>query len=370
MLNVPLFKVFMSPESGPAVNEVLYSGYIGEGQKVVEFESILAKAFKNSNVVTTNSGTSALHLAYHMTKKLPVGGEVISTSMTCTASNTPIISNGLKIVWADVDPLTGNISASDIENKITNKTQAITVVHWGGNPVELDRIRAIGDKYNIPIIEDAAHAFGASYMSKPIGSHSDFVTFSFQAIKHITCIDGGALCTKSHLDMERAKLLRWFGIDRSNKEGKDLRCEIDVVEAGYKFHMNDVNAVVGINNIKHADEIVGKHRENAAFYNSYFSNVSEKILLSPENPKGQSSYWLYTLHLNNRDEVMELLNRNGVGASKVHSANHPHSMFREFRTELPNTVSFEKSHLCIPVGWWVSSAERERIAELVVKYAK
>ena len=368
---IPLFKVFMADSVGDAVNEVLYSGFIGEGPKVIDFEEKLKSSFKNKNVLTVNAGTSALHIAYHIAIDHFNDAEIITPSMTCTATNTPIIANGAKIVWADVDPLTGNIDPNKIENLITKKTKAIVAVHWGGNPAKLNEIHAIAKKYDVKVIEDAAHAMGSIYKGNPIGGGcSDFTAFSFQAIKHLTTIDGGALACKSEIDYDRAKLLRWFGIDRNVKDSKDLRCEIDVKEAGYKFHMNDVNAVVGLKNIEHLDYILDEHKNNALFYNQELSNFRNKIQFAEEEPDSISSYWLYTIHLNNRDEVMAKLKDNNIMSSKVHSCNHPHTMFKSFISDLPNTQKFEKTHLCIPVGWWVSKDDRQKIIENVVKFAR
>jgi perosamine synthetase len=374
---IPLFKVFIAEEAGKPLLDVLYSGYIGEGPKVKEFEEKLSTYLNNKKLVTVNSGTSSLHMAYHLainsenlkTHRYDENAEVITTAITCTATNTPIIASGAKLVWADVDPLTGNIDPEDIESKITKNTKAITMVHWGGNPCEIEKINNIAKKHNIKTIEDSAHAMGMKYKGQMVGNHSDYTAFSFQAIKHITSVDGGLLVVKSEQDLERAKLLRWFGIDRTIREGIDLRCELDVAEAGYKFHMNDVCAVIGLHNLAHVDKIVGKHRENALFYNKAFAN-SNAITISPENPDGASAYWLYTLHVNNRDELMQKLTAEGIMSSKVHARNDTHSMFKEFKAELPNAQKFNDSHICIPVGWWVTEQEREYIAEKVIKHAR
>jgi dTDP-4-amino-4,6-dideoxygalactose transaminase len=244
------------------------------------------------------------------------------------------------------------------------------MIHWGGNPCLINEINAIAKEHGIKTIEDAAHAFGGKYDGNTMGSTpSDFTCFSFQAIKHITSIDGGLLTCKSEEDYERAKLLRWFGIDREpkTKEAIDLRCEIDVPESGYKFHMNNISAIVGLENLKHADEIIQKHRDNALFYNEAFKDTKVKTPI--EN--GQSSYWLYTMHVQNRDEVMSKLKENGIASSKVHARNDTHSMFKDFHEpNLPGVKEFNRTHLCIPTGWWVTKEDREKIADIVIKYAK
>lgn len=372
---IPLFKVFMAEEIDEPILEVLHSGWIGEGPKVLEFENTLKEYFHNPYLSTVNNGTAALHLAYHMsihadkpkTYYNSNEDEIITTAITCTATNTPIITNGARIVWADVDPLTGNIDPADIERKITPNTKAIVMVHWGGNPCEIAKINEIAARYNIKTVEDAAHGIGMEYGGKKVGNFSDFTAISLQAIKNITSVDGGILMMRNEADYKRANLLRWYGIDRTIREGIDLRCEIDVEEAGYKFHMNDVMATVGLANFKHLNEIVGRQRANAEYYNNVFKDC-DKITVAPENRDGKSSYWLYTIHINNRDVVMQKLNEAGIMSSKVHARNDVHSMFREFRTELPNTEKFNAMHLCIPVGWWVTDADREYIAETVIKY--
>lgn len=374
---IPLMKVFMSDEVDKPILDVLHSGYIGEGPKTAEFESKLRDYFNNPYLTTLNNGTAGLHLAYHMAlnQDSPKSyynnnvNEVITTPITCTATNEPIIANGAKIVWADVDPITGSIDPKSIADKITENTKAITMVHWGGNPCSIDEINNLAHENGIKTIEDGAHAMGMEYKGKMFGSHSDYSMISLQAIKHITSGDGGILFTKSEKDFERAKLLRWYGIDRTIREGVDLRCELDVAESGYKFHMNDICATIGLANFAHVDEIVSRHRDNASFYYDAFSGF-DKITCVPENPNGKSSFWLFTIHVNNRDEVMRKLGEDGIMASKVHARNDTHSMFKEFyNPNLPGVESFNRTHLCIPVGWWVTNDDREYIAEKVIEYA-
>ena len=233
-----LFKVHMPKSVDKPLLEVLHSGFIGQGKKVDEFEEKLGQYFGNKKVLTLNSGTSGLHLALRLAN-VGHGDEVITTAMTCTATNMPILAAGAKIVWADVNPITGLIDPQAIEEKITSKTKAIMMVHFGGIPCDIDAINAIAKKYNLKTIEDGAHAIGAEYKGSKIGNHSDFIMFSLQAIKHFTTVDGGLLLCKDQSDYERGKLLRWYGIDRDEKR-KEFRCEEDIIEYGYKYHMNDI----------------------------------------------------------------------------------------------------------------------------------
>src|SRR5262249_39015540 len=158
------------------------------------------------------------------------GGEVITSPVTCVATNMPILAEGAQPVWADIDPATGNIDPEDVRRKVTWETRAIVAVHWGGQPCDLDALNEIGAKYGIPVIEDAAHALGAEWDGQRIGAGTaDYSCFSLQAIKHITTVDGGILTTRDRGAAERGRLLRWYGIDRSTP-GPDARIEDDIGE--------------------------------------------------------------------------------------------------------------------------------------------
>ncbi len=355
---IPLFKVFMPPTVMESLREVLSSGYIGQGPKVAEFEKRLVPWFDNENVLCVNSGTSAIQLALRLSNVGP-GDEVISTPMTCTATNMPILAAGAKIVWADINPWTGNIDPQDVERKITPKTKAIMCVHWGGYPCDLSELKAIADMNGLKLIEDACHAFGSRYKGKAIGSHGDYVCFSFQAIKTLTTVDGGALCCQYKSDYDRGKLLRWYGIDRE-AEGKDLRCEADIEEWGYKFHMNDVAATIGLEQLKYIDENLTKTRKHAFTYNHspYIPSLETK-------PDRWSSNWLYTIRVKNRDEFMAKMKEAGIMTSKVHARNDLHSCFADSKTYLPYLDEFYAEHVCIPVGWWLLKDDVEFIIERI-----
>ena len=363
---IPLFKVFMPESVMEPLKKTLLSGYIGQGPKVDEFEAELVKWLGVERVLTLNSCTSALQLALRLAN-VGFGDEVISTAMTCTATNVPILAMGAKIVWADIHPETGNIDPSAIEKKITKKTKAIVTVHWGGYPCDLDEIHEVAKKHGLKVIEDAAHAFGSLYKGKKIGSHSDFVCFSFQAIKHMTTVDGGALVCKDPAAHGRGKLLRWYGINREGSR-KDFRCEEDVLEYGYKFHMNDVAAVIGLEQIKHVDGVIGRHRENADFYDQEFAAL-KSVRPTFRAQDHRSAFWIYTVLTDQKRKFMEYMTRQDIQVSSVHARNDTHAMFKEFRADLPRVAEFTKRMVCIPVGWWVNDTDRKKIASAVKDFS-
>jgi dTDP-4-amino-4,6-dideoxygalactose transaminase len=192
--DVPLFKVFLPPreELMPELEKILYGGQISEGAPVVEFERRFGALINSPNIISFYSGTAALHSALVLAGVRP-GDDVVTTAMTAEPTNMAILHAGAKVVWADVDPANGNLSAQAVAEAITERTRAIMVVHYGGVPAPIAGIRAVAAARGIPVIEDAAHALGARYDGKPIGSHSEFVMFSLQAIKHMTTVDGGML---------------------------------------------------------------------------------------------------------------------------------------------------------------------------------
>src|SRR3989344_9620116 len=279
-----------------------------------EFEDKIAKIIKNDNVLAVNSGTSALQLGLRLAGTR--GGEVITTAMTCIATNVAIVSEGAIPVWADIDPETGNIDPNEIAKKITKKTKAIMVVHWGGSPAQIDLIGKIATLHNLPVIEDAAQALGSEYGEGPIGSHSDFVIFSFQAIKIISTADGGLLATKKKSDSKRGKILRWFGIDREHRvwDKSNIYWDYPIRAFGYKMQMTDVNASIGLGQLPYLKKHLEHRRRLAKLYEKALAESkalkAQKIL-----PKAKSNYWVFTITCDNKNTKLNLwnaLNKIGV----------------------------------------------------------
>jgi perosamine synthetase len=371
MLNqfIPLFKVFMPLSVKEPLFETLFSGYIGQGIKVEIFENQLSDYIGNPYSLTVNSGTSGLQLALRLAN-VGSGDEVITTPMTCTATNMAILAAGARIIWADVDPLTGNIDPEDIERKISSKTKAIMMVHWGGYPCDVQVINDIAALYKIKVIEDASHAMGAEYHGKRIGNHSDFIVFSLQAIKHMTTIDGGVLFCKNEADYERGKRLRWFGIDRNLKDSNARHeCEQDIIEWGYKFHMNDASATIGIEQLRHVDFNIQKCRNNAGYYTQALSGI-DGVKVIPWSNDRKGSFLFYTLHvLSGHNEFAEFMFKKDIMVSQVHARNDRFFCFKSFDSGcLSGVDDFTSSMICIPSGWWVNDASRIIIVETIKSY--
>lgn len=378
----PLFKVYMNNTVGEDVTKVLLSGKISQYSQVTDFEKELSNFIGNSKLLTVNSGTSSLHLAYHLLKKpneelnfpgLEDGDEVLTTALTCTATNWPILANNLKIKWVDIDPNNMNINLDDLKNKLSEKTKIICIVHWGGTPLNLNKLKEVCDyaenKYGFRpmVIEDGAHAFGAEYDGKKIGNHGNIVMHSFQAIKHLTTVDGGLLILPTQELYERGKLIRWFGISRERKnKQKDFRVEDDIKEWGFKFHMNDVNATIGLSNLPFAIENLEIHRKNAEYYNKELKNLKKITLLNIDS-NINSAFWLYTFKIEgkNRDDFINFMTDKSICVSQVHGRNDTHSCVNDFKSNLPILDEYCEKVMCIPVGWWLTEDDTKYIVECI-----
>lgn len=346
------------------VSRVLRSGWVGQGRRVEDFEQALGKRLDNSRVLCLSAGTHGITLALRLAGVGP-GDEVISTPLTCAATNMPVLQHGADIVWADVKP-DFNIDPLSIKSSITERTRAIIVVHWGGYSCDMREIAEIAaDAGGIPVIEDCAHAYGATYKDSTVGSceYSRYAMLSFQAIKHLTTTDGGALCCRREEDYTRGKLLRWFGIDR-DEHRHGMRCESDISEWGYKFHMNDVCAAIGLGNMPVADNNIEKTGKNARYYLNALGNT-DGLTFTQTKTDRQSSFWLYTLLVEDRNAFSEMMHGKGIAVSPVHQRNDRHSCFHKFRKKLDSLDSVANEMICIPVGWWLSEEDREYIVDCI-----
>lgn len=381
MREIPLFKVAMNERAGESVAHTLRSGFIGQGPRVDEFEAALGTRIGNSKLLTVNSCTSALHLALHLllTRKpsgasdffaaVERGDEVLSSPLTCTATNWPILANGLRIKWVDVDSENLNMNLADLADKLSPTTKIIMLVHWGGYPVDLDRVAELQEVsyqrfgFRPFVIEDCAHAWASTYQERCLGNHGNICAFSFQAIKHLTCGDGGALVLPDAELYRRGKLLRWFGIDRESRAS--FRCEDDIEEFGFKFHMNDINASIGLMNLEIIDEAIARHRDNARYYDEQLRDIPGLRLLQPSRPDRQSSYWIYSMMVEDRPNFMRRMEEAGIMVSPVHNRNDLHTCVRQFSTRLPKLDYVAERMISIPVGWWVSDDDRRYIVEAI-----
>jgi len=359
---IPLVKPYIAPRElmMPAIEKILYSGYIAEGDATKKFEEEFGEYIGNQNILCVNSGTAALHISL-LLLDIGQGDEIISTAMTAEPTNTTIAITGAKIVWADVDYITGLLDPESVRQKITKRTKAIMLVHYAGMVCNMEEFNKISDEYGIPIIEDASHALGSKYKGKPVGSNSRFTCYSFQAIKQLTTIDGGAIAFSNPEDVPNARRLRWFGLDK-----KVSRLENDIYRAGYKYGMNNVNATIGSVQLPKSIENIRRSVLKGKYYDESLKNVPG-VTLIPYYSKTEPSYWLYTMKVENRKDFIKMMEKEGIVASTLHHRSDTHSVFAESKCFLPKLDKFYSEFIHIPCGWWVTDEDCEKIVKIIKK---
>lgn len=361
---IRMFKPFIPATVDGPLLETLHSGYITQGPKVEQFEGLLREYFDNPYVVTLNSGTSAIQLALRLAG-VKAGTEVISTPMTCIATNVAIMATGAKIVWADVNRWTGLMDPLDAYSKITPKTRAIVTVDWGGSPVNYYALKDMCQAAGIKHISDAAHSLGSEYEQSKVGTEglADYTCFSFQAIKTMTTVDGGLLVLSNDEDYDRAKKLRWFGIPRDNDIA--FRAALDVEEWGYKFHMNDVNATIGIDQMQYLDQNLARQY---GYGKSYWAGLNA-YRYAPTFPiyRHWNATWLYTVKVmqGDRDAFVRYMATNDIEVSQVHWRNDKLSVFKKFRAKLPNLDHYADRMVCIPVHHQLTQEEIGKVMNVM-----
>jgi perosamine synthetase len=342
----------------------LRTGFLSEGKQVKRFEGELAARLGLARPVALNSGTAALHLALAVAD-VQAGDEVIIPPQTFLATGMAVLMQGARPVFADIQYETGNIDPAAVPARITPRTKAIIPVHWAGYPCDLEPLNQLAAQHGLALIEDAAHALGATYHAKPIGAISRFTCFSFQAIKHLTTGDGGALCCLRAEDERRARSRRWFSIDRDHSPPSFLGERVyDAAEVGYKYHLNDLGAAIGLGNLEVFPQVLARLRALAGRYRAALDGVSGISLLE-SRPDRESACWLFTLLAERRDDFLRALQGRGVPASVFHQRIDRNSVFGGRRSDLPNTARFDAAQAALPLHAGLTDEEAERVLSAV-----
>lgn len=355
-MNIPLFRPSISNEAIEAVTDVLRSGWLGLGPRTREFEEQFAAYIGAPHCVGLNSCTSAIHLALKILD-LPKGSEVITTALTFVSTNHAILYEDLKPVFADIDPATGNLSVASVAEKITDRTRALLVVHYGGYPADIDELYELARSRGIAVIEDCAHACGSTYKGARVGSHGDLHAFSFHAVKNLPMGDGGALTVRKTDDDARLRRLRWLGIDKDTfrrTTNSTYDWEYDVPEIGYKYHMNDIGAAIGLAQLRLLDEQNARRTAIAKAYRAQLAAVPG-VTLPPESDDRTSSYHLFPILVDDRDALIRKLKEAGVGTGVHYRRNDEYSMYE--RADLPATEWFSSHVLSLPMHMCVSDED-------------
>lgn len=379
---LPVFQPAYGNEEIKAVTEVLKSGWIGLGPKTTEFEKQFASYIGSKYAVALNSATAALHLSL-ITVGIKPGDEVIVPSLTFISDIHAIMYLEAQPIFADIEPDTLCIAPTDVANKITEKTKAIIAVHYGGHPCNLEELRKIASNKKITIIEDAAHACGSVYQGNKIGNISPFTCFSFHAVKNLATGDGGMITTNDSDIANHIKRLRWLGINANTWERLETVSKYDqqsykgygwyyeVNEIGYKCHMNDISAALGLVQLKKLDEANEKRRKLAANYTKELSKLSciECPIVKTNIVSAQHNY---VIRLDKRDELNLFLRDKYISSGVHYFPTHLQPFYRKLypKVHLPETESIWPRMLTLPLYPDLTSKEQNNVIESIQEFVK
>ena len=367
---IPYGRQTIEDDDIQAVVDVLKSDYLTTGPSIAEFEKLVADYVGAKYAVAISNGTAAVHAAC-FAAGIGEGDEVITTPITFAASANCVLYCGAKPVFADVKPDTYNIDPADIERKITDKTKAIIAVHFTGQPCEMDEIHAIAKKHNLVVIEDAAHALGADYKGKKIGSVSDMTTFSFHPVKHITTGEGGMIVTNDEKLYERLVLFRSHGITRNEKlmHKNEGGWYYEQLELGYNYRITDLQCALGITQMKKLDRFVAKRRELVARYNDAFQDVAG--IVCPKQIEGcNNSYHLYVIQVpqGRRREIFDKLREAGIGVNVHYIPVYKHPYYQENGYKdvcCQNAEAVYENFISLPLFYGLTFEQQDYVIETV-----
>ena len=364
MFNIPITKPDLGEEEIHLVAQVIDSGWVSQGPKVAEFEEIFAHYVGSRYAVATTSCTTALHAALSVSSIGP-RDEVILPSLSFIATANSVLYCGAKPVFVDVDPETCNIDAAKIENAVTTKTRAIMPVHQMGMPADLDSIKAIAKKKNLLIIEDAACAIGSEYQNTKIGGYGNIACFSFHPRKIITTGEGGMITTDDRATAERLRRFRHHGMSVSDIERHMANTVIieTYPELGYNYRMTDIQAAIGIEQMKKLPSILDARKQRARIYDTELGNIPHITI--PKVPSyarhNYQSYWIELLDSApvDRNTLMAKLLEKGIATRRGIMAIHREPCYRGYAgIHLPNTDKLTENTLLLPLYPRLSDEEQ------------
>jgi dTDP-4-amino-4,6-dideoxygalactose transaminase len=367
---IPITKPYLGEEEAQAAAEAIRTGWIAQGPLVARFEEAIAARLGVAHVVATSNCTTSLHLAM-LCSGIGPGDEVICPSFSFIATANAALYTGARPVFVDIDPRTYNIDPAAIEAAITPRTKAIVPVDQIGLAADLDAVLEIAERYHLRVIEDAAPALGATYRGRPVGAISPVTCFSFHPRKSITTGEGGAIATNDAELAARARVLRSHGASVSDLARHSATTVIIEAyeELGYNYRMTDIQAAMGIEQLKKLDPILARRRELAERYNAQLAEIPG--VTPPYSPEdAPHTYQSYCVRLDPaltppRETIMERMLADGVATRRGVMAIHeePYYLERFGRASLPVTEAATRETLLLPLYMTMSDAEQDRVVE-------
>jgi len=366
--DVQLWGAFVSEDAIKEVENTLRSQWLNTGKQEKLLRKTVCEKFNIPYCLATNNCTASLRATYAMLGVGP-GDEVISTPYAFIATNTAILEQGAKPIFADIKYDDINIDPKSIREKITDKTRAISCVHFGGNPCDMDEIREIGKEFNLPIIEDCAHALGSKYKGSFVGSKGDLACFSLQVVKIITCGDGGLITTTKKEYYEKLKKYIWYGIDRDNKEMRLLDpLPDDIIDLGFKYNMNDIIATLALHSLKHIEIPLKRRKEIGEKYREELKNFSKVQLLNYHEDR-TPNYQLFPIHVENRLKFAKHMRELKIQVNVNNMRNDKYTIFGG-KQDLPNLEKVDGDTILIPIHANLTDEQVDKVIKGIKDYDK
>lgn len=369
---IPLLKPQIDKNVVKRISKILSEGWLGMGYVTKQFEDEIAKflQLKNRFVVATNTGTSALHLAL-IIAGVKNSDEVIVPSFNFVADHQVILMVGARPVFCDIREDNLGVDCTSIKKLITKKTKALMVLHYAGIPCDLNGVYKLAKEYNLRVIEDATHAFGTKYNGEYIGSFGDITCFSFDPIKIVTSVDGGAVVVKKAEDMDKLRKLRVLGINRDTIERyKSNRVwEYDVITEGFRYHLPNVNAAIGLSQNRKVKEFIRNRQKYCKTYSKFLSKIKE-IIVPETNYKNVSPFMYYVRVTNNkRDTLIDYLMAKKIQTGIHWIPAHKFSYFKQYaKARLPVTEKIFKEIISLPLHSYMNRKTLKYIIETIYKF--
>ncbi|HLK12658.1 MAG TPA: DegT/DnrJ/EryC1/StrS family aminotransferase [Candidatus Binatia bacterium] len=364
---IKVSRACVGEEERAAVAAALGEGYFGLGPRVAEFEAALAARLGVEHVVATSSGTAALHLALEALD-LAAGDEVIVPSLTFVGCFQAIVAAGAVPVACDVDPETLCADVADVRRRIGPRTRAIMPVDYAGAPCDLDALLAVAAERGLRVVEDAAHAFGSRRGARPVGGAGDLVCFSFDSIKNVTCGEGGAVVCRDAAAAERVRRQRVLGVDRGAQAGarwQERRWEFAVRERGFRYHMSNLNAAIGLAQLAKLERFVARRRALCRRYDRALAGVPGLRPLALDRDGIAPHIYVVRVAGGRRDALMAHLRAHGIETGINYVPNHRHPLFCRPGVRLPVTERAAAEILTLPLHCGLADADVDRVAERV-----
>ncbi len=357
--------VYVPEDAATEVGRVLDAVWLNTGSQERLFRETFSGRFNIPYCVATCNGTASLRASLAMLEIGP-GDEVISTPMTFLATNTAILEQGATPVFADIRSDDLNIDPASVREMITPKTKAIICVHYGGNPCDMDELWAIGRERGLPVIEDCAHALGSAYKDQDVGSRGDIACFSFQAVKIITCGDGGMITTTREDYYDKLKKYVWYGVDREGRPPAVDGLPEDIDVLGFKYNMNDITATLALVGLRHVDiplerrQVIGKRYRNEL-------GDCQKIRIMEYHADRRPNYQLFPVCVDDRPSFSEWMWAQGIQVVVNNRRSDRYSIMGGLR-DLPVTERADREVILLPIHCQLSDDDQARVIEAVLEY--